>query len=308
MECRYAFYTKPFFGDIKRNATHWCDKVVEFYMIAYSSQKMKSFGLTTVMHTDKYGASILQDMGIEFDKVVVDLDFCEIKPRWWASGKVHAYTRGVGDFRPFVMCDNDAGFHKKPPQWMLDSRYACQSLHTDTKTEFERQIYRVVEETPNVFPFDIYHWAVGFADDLKGSNSGFVIMNDKELHSEFTRYAWALFNHEWFDRLLKNSGELNPYKVLNKWNVLIEENLLYFLHKRMYGVNPTTILDCNGFAIPKGICNPHEYYHIWGSKKNPKIIREYKEMALNYIPERVSNQIEVFFNGRSNGGISSPDK
>ena len=299
MEVRYALYTKPFNSDIRKNNTHWCDKSVEFYMMAYSAFKMQSFGFETVLHTDKYGDELLKSLGITIDRVVVDLDNCEIKRRWWASGKVHAYTRGVGEFRPFIMCDNDAGFHTKPPEHLVNSRYACQSLHIDNNTEFEKQLLRVCDETPNRFPFDIFHQFIGYADDLKGSNSGIVIMNDKELWQEFTRYAWALFNHEWFDDIMKGAKDLNPYKIYSKWNVLIEENLLYFLNKRMYGCNPTTILDCTGFHIPKNTYNPYEYYHIWGSKKNPKIIREYKEIAINYIPESVSDKIEMFFNGRS---------
>lgn len=299
MECRYAFYTKPFNSDIRRNNTHWCDKSVEFYMLTYTSMRMREYGFRTVMHTDRYGKSLLDAMDIQFDEIVVDLDLCELKPRFWASGKVHAYTRGVGDFRPYIMCDNDAGFHSRPPQHILDSRYACQSLHVDTKTEFERQIYRVVEENKNEFPFDIFHWAVKYSDELKGANSGLVIMNDKDLFEEFTRYAWALFDSPFFDTILKKTTELSPYKALSKWNVLIEENLLYFLNKRMYGGNPTVLLDCTGFQIPKNTYNPHDYYHIWGSKKNPKIIREYKEMALTFINN--SEKIENALNGRSNG-------
>jgi hypothetical protein len=64
-------------------------------------------------------------------------------------------------------------------------------------------------------------------DGLKGGNAGMVVINDEHLWSEWTRYSQALVNHEYFDRLVK--GDLNPFKKISLWNVVIEENLLFLI-------------------------------------------------------------------------------
>lgn len=301
MKAIYAFYSKPFGVDIRRAKTHWIDTSSEFYIMAYSVLKSKEHGFETVLFTDKYGKELIIDtLQIPFDIVKVELDFCEIKLKWWASGKIYAYTKGIenlGKFEPFMMLDNDAGWHSKPPLHYLQSKYRCQSIHIDTNTEFERQIMRIVKDNQNVYPFDIFHEILKNKQEVKGGNAGVIIMNDERLWREFSRYTWDLMNHPYFDKIAKeNTKEANIYKAMNKWNVTIEENLLLQLSRRLNSQLPETVFEFTGFATPIENHNPTGFYHIWGSKKNIKFINAFKELAISYIPKELSERIDNFFN------------
>lgn len=302
MKAIYAFYSKPFGGiDIRKAVTHWSITHVEFTTLAYSVLKSKAYGFETVLFCDKYGKELIIDtFGIPFDIVKVELDNCEIKRRFWAAGKIYAYSKGIeslGGFEPFVMIDNDAGWHMKPPAHFFESRYRCQQIHNDKGTFFETQIREIVRQTKNEFPYDIYHEAVNNPDALKGGNAGVVVLGDETLWREFTRYTWALMESPFFDKLVRNSvKEINPYRILNKWNVLVEENLLYLLNRRINKETPQTVLECIGFTIPSQTYNPTKYFHIWGHKKNPKFLNEFNEVAISYIPNEISHRIYSYFN------------
>ena len=71
----------------------------------------------------------------------------------------------------------------------------------------------------NVYPFDIYHDMVNQRQGIKGGNAGVVIINDERLLDEFNRYTWDLMEHPYFDKILSESKELNPYRAMNKWNL-----------------------------------------------------------------------------------------
>ena len=298
MRVIYAFYSKPFGSSIK-NKTHWAEQHIEFFVLAYSVMKCKEFGFETVLFCDKYGKELIIDtFQIPFDIVKVELDFCEVKLKWWASGKIYAYTKGIkslGKFKPFMMLDNDAGWHNKPPKHYLESKYRCQSIHIDTNTEWERLVLRVVRDNPNVYPFDIYHDMVNQRQGIKGGNAGVVIINDERLLDEFNRYAWDLMEHPYFDNILSESKELNPYRAMNKWNVLIEENLLLQLSRRLNNQLPETVHEFTGFATPLDNHNPTGFFHIWGSKKNIKYLKTFEDLAVSYIPIHITNGIREFF-------------
>lgn len=296
MRAVYAFYSQPFGGgDIRRSKTHWITPHSEFFVLAYSVMKSKSFGWSTVLYCDKYGKELIETFGIKFDKIIVSLDYCEIKKRFWAAGKIYAYTHGVdelGGFEPFIMIDNDAGFHTKPPKHFMKSAYRCQSIHHDRGTVYEMNYQTLLSQTKNEFPFDIFHEFKN--QPVRGGNAGVVIMNSELLWSEFKRYSWALMESAFFDKLVNKTGD-SPYRTCYKWNVLVEENLLYLLSKRLLFQEPQTVLDCNGFAIPHDIYNPSGYFHIWGRKKDNKYILDFTDKIINLLDSNIVNNIKEYF-------------
>jgi hypothetical protein len=305
MKAIYAYYSKPFGSvDIRKAKTHWITTHSEFFVLCYSVIKMKESGLETVLFCDEYGKKlIIDEFKIPFDIVKVELDGIEKKPRFWASGKIYAYTKGLnslGGFEPFIMVDNDAGFRKKPPTHFLTSKYRCQSIHIDKNTVFEQYLKRIQKETKNEFPFDIFHECDSL-DGLKGGNAGIVVINDERLWSEFTRYTWALMEHSFFDKIENENSNLNSsYAKLRLWNVIVEENLLLLLNRRLNFELPQTVFEFTGLFVPRKdngttVPNPTQYFHIWGSKKNAKFIKHYEELALNYIPKEISERIYNYF-------------
>jgi hypothetical protein len=80
----------------------------------------------------------------------------------------------------------------------MTSKYRCQHVHNDKDSDFENFVKKIVKETKNEFPFDIYHECMQNIDGLKGGNAGMVVINDEHLWSEWTRYSQALVNHEYF--------------------------------------------------------------------------------------------------------------
>ena len=302
MKAIYAFYSKPFGGgDIRKASTHWSIPYVEFLVMAYSVSKSKEYGFETVLFCDRYGKELILDtFGIKFDIVKVELVDCELYPKFWAAGKIYAYSKGIeslGGFEPFVMFDNDAGFHKQPPAHFMASKYRCQSIHIDAGTIFQKQYDRILKETKNEFPFDIFHEFKDNNDGVRGGNAGMVVINDERLWAEFTRYTWALMESDIFTKIRReNTKELNSYKVMSMWNVLIEENLMYFLNKRLNLEAPQTVFEFNGFSAPMNLHNPTGYFHIWGSKKNVNFLKKYEQIAVSYIDKQITEKVYKYFN------------
>lgn len=302
MRCIYAYYSKPFGSiDIRRAETHWVIPHIEILTIYFSVLKSKEFGFETVLFCDKYGKELLIDtFEIPFDIVKCELDFCETKLRWWASGKIYAYTKGIeslGGFCPFVMMDNDAGWLTKPPAHFLKSLYRCQSIHIDKGSEFESNVLRLVRETNNEYPFDVFHEMVKSPDGVKGGNAGVLVIGSEELWKEFTRYTWDLMNNNWFDRLINEQPRiLNPYKAIGRWNVVVEENLMFQLSRRILKQQPETIYEFTGFIKPIESDN-NGFFHIWGRKKNKKFLRDFEEYIIPYIGKEFTEKVYKYFYG-----------
>jgi hypothetical protein len=299
MRAIYAFYSKPFGSiDIRNARTHWAFPYIEFLVLAYSVSKSKSFGFETVLFCDDYGKELIIDtFKIPFDIVKVELNDIEIKPKFWASGKIYAYSKGIeslGKFEPFVFFDNDAGFHKQPPPHFMTSKYRCQHVYHNHNDQFQGFVNKIIKETKNEFPFDIYHESKGNIDGLKGGNAGMVVINDEKLWSEWTRYSQALVNHEYFDSLIPN-GEANPFKKISLWNVTIEENLMFLLNRRLNFELPQTVLEFNTLLLKEGTHNPTEYFHIWGLKVNKEFLKKYEKIAVEYLPKELTDRIYKHF-------------
>jgi hypothetical protein len=292
----YAFYSKPFGEqDIRVARTHWAVPYVEFLTLAYSAAKCKSFGWKTRLVTDTFGKNlIVNELGITFDEVLVELDNIEKEPKFWAAGKIYAYTKSVLDngFEPFIMIDNDAGWHKEPPAHYLESRYRCQHIHHDSnlKTVFHNMAHSLVKATDNVFPYDIYHEAIKDPEGIKGGNAGMVICNDKEVIEEFTRYTWALMKSDYFKKMGKTFAD-----GFNLWNVMVEECLLYHIYRRIRHEAPQTVFDFHGLHFPKGTPNPTGYFHLWMSKRNKEILKRTEERAVKFIDKKVTKKIYEYF-------------
>ena len=226
------------------------------------------------------------------------LDDIEKHNRFWASGKIYGYTKAIKEFEPFVHFDNDAGFHVKPPEFT--DELTVQHIHNEYGSTFGNifggLVNRIVKETPNEFPYDIYHEAV--KDDLRGCNCGVIFFNDSDVWSEFSRYTWALQNSEFFDKIA--SEAIAPmYKHFNYWNVVIEEILLYSIFKRLKKKEPNKLFDINGFDFPKETPNPLKYFHIWGSKRDREFLKIREKIAVDYLDrydKALVDRIYTFFN------------
>lgn len=304
MKCIYALYTKQYPKPLwSARYGHWADPKVEFLILAYSSKKSKEFFGKTCLVTDAYGKELVDEFGIEFDEIKVELDNCETKPRFWAAGKIHAYTKSVTDFGDgFIMCDNDAGFREKPPAWVTDSDYLCQHIHNDTHPMFYPLLRKIVAETPNVYPYDIFHECI---KDPKGGNAGFVVLRDKEVWEEFSRYTWDLMNSEFFDRLeadFKRKKHDNMYRAFSLWNVLVEEILLMQCYRRLRGKLPNKLFDITAFDFPPNHPNPTNYFHIWGSKRKIERLKKDEAIAVEFIDEKITNKIYKYFNPLAQDG------
>ncbi len=301
MKCIYAYYSKPFGSvDIRKTDTHWILAYVEILTIFYSVSKSKEFGFETVLFCDKYGKELLIDtFNIPFDIVKVELDYCETKLRWWAAGKIYAYTKGIeslGGFEPYMVMDNDAGWHNKPPEHYTKSLYRCQSIHIDSGSEFEKYVQKIVRETKNEYPFDVFHDMINNVNGVRGGNAGMLVIGSEQLWREFTRYTWDLMNNDYFDRIITEQPRvLNPYKAIGRWNVAIEENLMYQLSRRILKQQPETIYEFTGFIKPVGT-ESNGFFHIWGHKKNKKYLKEFEDMIVNYIPKDFVNKVYNYFN------------
>jgi len=292
----YTHYSQPYGSDIRKSQTHWLFPYLEFLILAYSSAKAKKFFGKTVLVTDIYGKKlIIDDLQIPFDEVIVELDGCEQKPRFWASGKIYGYTKAIKEFEPFVHFDNDAGFHIQPPEFT--SELTVQHIHHEYGSRFgeifNSLVQRIVAETPNEFPYDIYHDAV--KGDLKGCNCGMIVFNDKEVWSEFSRYTWALQNSAFFDKI-ENESIQTMYRHFNYWNVVIEEILLFAIFKRIRKKEPDRLFNFTGFDFPENTPNPLKYFHIWGSKKNREFMKIREQIAMNYLDKDLTDRILKYFN------------
>ena len=291
----YTHYSQPYGSDIRKSQTHWLFPYLEFLILAYSSAKSKKFFGSTVLVTDNYGKKLIIDnLKIPFDEVIVELDECENRKRFWASGKIYGYTKAIKEFEPFVHFDNDAGFHVKPPEFT--NELTVQHIHNDYGNHFgdifNRLVKRLVDETPNEYPYDIYHEAI--KGDLRGCNCGMIIFNDKEVWSEFSRYTWALQNSSFFDKIEKEA--VAPlYRHFNYWNVVVEEILLYAIFKRIHNKEPEKLFNFNGFDFPKDTENPLKYFHIWGSKRDREFLKVRERIALNYLDKELTDRIYRYF-------------
>lgn len=295
MQVVYAHYSKPYGGSLRGAKTHWAIPYMECLVLAYSAYKSKEFFGSTKFVCDEYGKQLFIDvLGIKFDEVSVDLDGCEKYPMWWAAGKIHAYTKSVKRFSPFIMCDNDAGFHERPASHYFESRYRCQSIHHDAGTIFEGLVRRIVRETKNEYPYDIYHDAIKNVDGIKGGNAGMIVMGDEQLFNEFTRYTWDLMESSFMQKVASEGGS-NKYNHMNYWNVVVEEILMLQLYRRIRGELPQTFFEFNGLTPPNGVRNPSNYFHIWGKKRDINKLREFEQKAVAYLPKELTNRIYEYF-------------
>ena len=295
MKAVYTHYSKPYGQDIRNSQTHWLFPYLEFLILAYSSAKSKKFFDKTVLVTDVYGKKlIIDDLGIPFDEVIIELDGCETNPRFWASGKIYGYTKAIKEYEPFVHFDNDAGYHIVPPKF--DGALKVQHIHSDYREGFgaslKTLVSRLVSETPNTFPYDIYHEA----KEIKGCNCGMIMFNDKDVWNEFSKYTWALQNADFFDKIEKEA--VAPmYRHFNHWNVVIEEILLYLIYVRLKGKEPDVEFPTmNGFNFTKEIPNPNKYFHIWGSKKDREFMKVREKIAVDYLDKKLVDRIYNYFN------------
>lgn len=296
MKVIYAHYSKPYGGDIKKAKTHWAKPYVEFLVLAYSAYKSKEFFGNNTLVVDSYSKKlIIDDLGLEFDEVHVELDDCERNPMFWAAGKLYAYTKFIKEFEPFMFCDNDAGFHEKPPDYYFKSLYRCQHIHEDKTNVFGQYIKKLVRDTPNVFPYDIYHEAVKHPDGVKGGNAGMVICNDPELWSEFTRYTWAVMESDFMQKLARGIDQKKVFGHMSYWNVVVEEILLLQLYRRLRHELPQTFFEFKGLSPTPGTPNPLKYFHIWGKKSNIQVLNQFEKMAVDYLPEDLTKRIYDYF-------------
>lgn len=299
MICIYALDTRQYTHNIRTARTHWAVPYVEFLVMSLSATKSREFGWKTRLVTDRYGAELMQEFGMSslYDEILVELDDIDVKPRFWAAGKIHAYTKSIKDFGDgFIMCDNDAWFDSKPPEWVTDSQYLCQHVHHERGTMFEPLLNRLLKETPNEFPYDIYRES--WNKTPMGGNAGFIVMRDKEVWELFKTYTFAMMASEFYDKLeaeFRLKKGVNIYREFSLWNVLNEEILLLECYRRLRGKLPNKLFDIKYFDFPKNTPNPLGYHHIWGSKRDLDRLRRDEKTAVEYIDKTISERIYTYF-------------
>lgn len=117
MRAVWSFWTKPFRaykGRIWREPQH------HLLAWALSLKLARNHFPETQLVTDTPGKAMLVDeLGLEFDEVSIDLDrLLDVDPGWWALGKLVAYS--VQD-RPFVHLDTDVFLWKALPPWLTSA-------------------------------------------------------------------------------------------------------------------------------------------------------------------------------------------
>jgi len=309
MKVVYAQYARPINYNIQNAKGHWGLNYVEPLVLAYSAIKSKEFFGHTKLVADEYSRKYLIDeIGIPFDEVQIMPDDIEKTPMYWAAGKIWAYTKAVGEFEPFIFMDNDAGFHNRPPEHYTSSRFRGQHVHCDTYHRllpgnkpsgnvFWQLVKKMVQGTPNVYPYDIIHDAYRHPEGVKGINAGILVFGDKEHWEMFSKYTWDLMESDFLNKVAKESMTSNLYNHMNFWNVVVEEILLLQCYRRLRWELPQTIFEFDGLKPTPGTenVNPSGYFHIWGKKSNLGIMHKWEKIATDYIPKEITERVYDYF-------------
>ena len=125
MKVVYSFYSLPYRGDPTVNSGNWVQPGIEFLVWAWSVLQTRKWASWIQLVTDRAGAELFGELGIEFDDVAIELD--DIEPnggKLWAIGKLKAYE--LQD-EPFIHLDGDAWFQKRPSVASLLFETGCLS-------------------------------------------------------------------------------------------------------------------------------------------------------------------------------------
>ena len=205
--------------------------------------------------TDKFGAELFDELGIEFDSVNLALD--DIEPhgmKLWAIGKLRAYEL---QNEPFMHLDGDAWFETPPSAELLNHRVACQSKeNTGVIPAYVQPVRQLLRETDDVHPYRLFH-AIGPRDSIAGCLSVYVC-NDLEFNREYCQLA-----REFYDTYLgPRPGDLWTFR---EWNIVVEQLIFGELHYQKYGVEPTYLLSHSELLAKT---NVHDFCHVWNAKRS----------------------------------------
>lgn len=123
MRAVWSHWTKPLRG---APGTAWLD--IRHYLMAFvvSCATAKQHFAETVLVTDSPGARMLvDDVGLDFDHVIVDLDQLSSECLfWWNLGKIHAYRIQT---EAFIHLDNDVFLWGRLPERLLTAPVFAQN-------------------------------------------------------------------------------------------------------------------------------------------------------------------------------------
>jgi len=148
MPAVWSHWSKPFISS--HPGAIWLS--IKHYLMSFvlSLENAKQHFKETRLITDSIGAAMLVDeIGLEFDQVSVELDFLNNQYGfdWWNLGKLHAYR--IQD-KPFIHLDNDVFLWKPLPTTLLEAPVFAQNPEFFTEnsdyylpSEFEMAINQI---------------------------------------------------------------------------------------------------------------------------------------------------------------------
>ncbi|HXP90588.1 MAG TPA: DUF6734 family protein, partial [Fibrobacteria bacterium] len=117
MRAVWSFWSKPFHAFKGRI---WHEPKHHLFAWGLSLRLARKHFERTQLVTDSAGKALLvDDLGLEFDEVSIELDSLQdADPGWWALGKLAAYALQT---EPFLHLDTDVFLWKAPPPWLLSA-------------------------------------------------------------------------------------------------------------------------------------------------------------------------------------------
>lgn len=254
MKAVYSFYSAPYAGDPARNPGNWSSPGIEFLIWAWSVLETRKWASKVELVTDYAGATLFDELGIEFDSVTTALD--QIEPeggKLWAIGKIKAYELQQ---EPFVHLDGDAWFSEPPSPDILAQPLACQSKEdTSAGSPYHRCFYEVLHATDDARPYRLLH-AVGSRPLVAGCLSVYIC-NDLAFNEAYCKAARTFYDF-WI------APRRGSFRELHHWNMFVEQLLFGELHYQAFGFEPTYLLEPEAFDTRT---NPHNFCHVWGAKR-----------------------------------------
>jgi hypothetical protein len=123
MKAVWSLWTKPL---LRKKSLNWNTKLQYLLSWVLSVETAKPHFSETALYTDDIGAKILiEDLGLKFDHVYIDLNvLSRYDPEWWAVGKIYTYLLQT---EPFVHIDYDVFMWKPLPVRILHAPILAQN-------------------------------------------------------------------------------------------------------------------------------------------------------------------------------------
>ena len=266
MKLVYSYWSLPTsLDEDKQNDTKW--------LYAISVAYAKNLGYEIVLHTDNFGAILLEN--IPFDEVILSLENISVDPGFWSYPKIVAIKQ---EKAPFIHIDGDAWIKTPYLRDLLknsDYDVAVQMVEKDTFWDdsyepFKEDVQRLCPDQTHLL------W-----EHKRAYNTGIMSFKNENLKNLFIEQYESMMN------------QLRNHSQKPKLNVIIEQFNLYSLcTSKDYKV--LQILDYepenkNFNDIAKEI----GFTHLWGqSKWDPQV----QELVRNKLCEMNESYYNLIMN------------